>query len=41
MEVVLFIGLQATRKSCFYRERFGKTHDLVSKDRFPISRSPE
>lgn len=38
METVLFIGLQGTGKSRFYRERFAATHVLVSKDLFPNAR---
>ncbi len=32
MDLVIFIGLQATGKSTFYRARFAATHVLVSKD---------
>jgi predicted kinase len=32
MEVVILIGLPASGKSTFYKERFASTHDLVSKD---------
>jgi predicted kinase len=32
MEVVILIGLPASGKSTFYRERFAATHDHVSKD---------
>ena len=32
MELVIFVGLQASGKSTFYRARFAATHDLVSKD---------
>src|ERR1700722_8909084 len=39
-ELVLFVGLQGAGKSSFYRARFAGTHDLVSKDRFPINRNP-
>lgn len=39
-ELVLLIGLQATGKSTFTRERFAATHDWVSKDRFPNNRRP-
>ena len=35
MELVLFIGLQGSGKSGFYRERFAGTHVLVSKDLWP------
>jgi predicted kinase len=39
-ELVLFVGLQGSGKSSFYRARFAGTHDLVSKDRFPNNRNP-
>jgi predicted kinase len=32
MEVIIFIGLQATGKSTFYRQNFATTHELISKD---------
>lgn len=32
MEMVLLVGLPASGKSTFYRERFAETHALVSKD---------
>jgi predicted kinase len=32
VELVIFIGLQASGKSTFYRQRFAATHELVSKD---------
>jgi len=32
MEVVILIGLPASGKSTFYRERFAATHDHVSRD---------
>lgn len=35
MELVIFVGLQASGKSTFYRERFSGTHMLVSKDLMP------
>lgn len=35
MEVVIFIGLQATGKSTFYRQNFSTTHELISKDLMP------
>lgn len=38
MEVVVFVGLQASGKSSFYRSRFAETHTLVSKDLFPSAR---
>ncbi|NES24750.1 MAG: ATP-binding protein [Symploca sp. SIO3E6] len=34
MELVIFIGLQASGKSTFYRQYFTATHELVSKDLF-------
>src|SRR5262245_26773954 len=39
-ELVIFVGLQASGKSSFYRARFAATHELVSKDRFPNNRHP-
>jgi predicted kinase len=41
MELVLFIGLQGSGKSSFYRERFAGSHVLVSKDLWPHARKPE
>ncbi|MFY0528977.1 AAA family ATPase [Archangium gephyra] len=41
MELVLFIGLQGSGKSSFYRERFAGTHVLVSKDLWPNARKRE
>jgi predicted kinase len=38
MELVLFIGLQGSGKSSFYRERFSGAHVLVSKDLWPHAR---
>src|ERR1044071_3072409 len=32
MELILFIGIQATGKSSFYRERFYRTHVRVNLD---------
>lgn len=37
MELVLLVGLPASGKSTFYRERFEATHALVSKDLMPRS----
>ena len=34
-ELVVFVGLPASGKSTFYRERFAATHELVSKDLMP------
>ncbi|WP_426736236.1 AAA family ATPase [Myxococcus faecalis] len=41
MELILFIGLQASGKSRFFRERFADTHVLVSKDLWPHARRKE
>lgn len=40
LELVLFIGLQASGKSSLYRARFAASHVLVSKDCFPNNRNP-
>lgn len=40
LELVLFIGLQASGKSSLYRASFSTSHALVSKDRFPNNRHP-
>ena len=32
MELIVFVGLQASGKSAFFRERFAATHEHVSKD---------
>jgi predicted kinase len=34
-ELVVFVGLPASGKSTFHRERFAATHELVSKDLMP------
>jgi predicted kinase len=34
MEIVIFIGLQASGKTTFFQTYFANTHILVSKDRF-------
>jgi predicted kinase len=39
-ELIVFVGLQGSGKSSFYRARFAGTHDLVSKDCFPHNRRP-
>lgn len=41
MELVLFVGLQASGKSSFYRARLAATHELVSKDLMPNNTRPE
>jgi predicted kinase len=38
-EIVILVGLQASGKSSFYRQRFAQTHALVSKDAFPSARN--
>ncbi|GLV59407.1 hypothetical protein KDH_62340 [Dictyobacter sp. S3.2.2.5] len=40
MDVCIFIGLQASGKSTFFRERFAATHDYVSKDLLRNNRRP-
>lgn len=39
VELVVFVGLQASGKSTFYRERFAATHAHVSKDLFPNNKN--
>lgn len=41
MDLVLFIGLQGSGKSSFFRERFAATHVHVSKDLWPNARRRE
>ena len=38
LEIVILIGIPASGKSTFYRERFSETHVLVSKDLMKSSR---
>jgi predicted kinase len=40
LELVIFVGLQASGKSTFFRERFAATHEHVSKDLFRNNRNP-
>jgi predicted kinase len=40
MELIIFVGLQASGKSTFFRERFAATHEHVSKDLFRNNRNP-
>jgi predicted kinase len=40
-EVVVLVGLQASGKTTFHRQRFGDTHVHVSKDAFPNNRRPQ
>ena len=39
LEVVVFVGIPASGKSTFHRERFSETHVLVSKDLMKSSRN--
>jgi predicted kinase len=39
VELVIFVGLQASGKSKFFRERFAATHEHVSKDLLPNNRN--
>jgi hypothetical protein len=39
VELVMFVGLQASGKTTFYARRFADTHVLVSKDRMRSARS--
>ncbi len=39
VELIIFVGLQASGKSTFFRERFAATHEHVSKDLFPSNRN--
>ncbi len=40
MELVIFIGLQASGKSTFFRTYLAVTHDCVSKDQFRNNKNP-
>jgi predicted kinase len=40
MELVLFIGLQGSGKTSFYRRTFADTHAHVSRDNFRNNRNP-
>ena len=41
MECVILIGLPASGKSTFFRDRFAATHDHVSKDLLRNNRKPQ
>jgi predicted kinase len=41
LELVIFVGLQASGKTAFYRERFAESHAHVSKDNFPNHPRPQ
>jgi predicted kinase len=41
MECVILMGLPASGKSTFFRERFAGTHDHISKDLMRNSRAPQ
>jgi predicted kinase len=40
VELVIFVGLQASGKSTFFRDRFDTTHELVSKDLIRNNKNP-
>lgn len=40
MELILFVGLQASGKTTFYRTNFASTHAHVSRDNFRNNRNP-
>ena len=40
VELIIFVGLQASGKSTFYRARFTASHELVSKDLFRNNKNP-
>lgn len=40
MEMIIFIGLQASGKSTFFRTHFATTHEYISKDRMRNVRRP-
>jgi predicted kinase len=40
MELIIFIGLQASGKSTFYRSHFADTHDHISKDLLGNNKKP-
>jgi predicted kinase len=40
MEMIVFIGLQASGKSTFFRTHFATTHEYISKDRMRNIRRP-
>jgi predicted kinase len=40
MDLVIFIGLQASGKTSFYRAHFAGSHAHLSKDNFPNNRNP-
>lgn len=41
MELVIFIGLQASGKTTFYHNNFAATHQHISKDLFPNNKNKE
>jgi predicted kinase len=41
MDLVIFIGLQASGKSTFFRERLSATHAHISKDLFRNNKNPQ
>lgn len=41
MELIIFIGLQASGKTTFYHNNFASTHQHVSKDLFPNNKNKD
>lgn len=41
MELIIFIGLQASGKTTFYHNNFAATHQHISKDLFPNNKNKE
>jgi predicted kinase len=41
MELIIFIGLQASGKSTFFQTSFAATHEYVSKDKLRNNKSPK
>ena len=41
MELIIFVGLQGSGKSTFYRTYFAATHEYVSKDLLSNNRKPQ
>ncbi len=41
MELVIFIGLQASGKTTFYHNNFAATHEHISKDLFPNNKNKD
>lgn len=41
MELVIFVGLQASGKTTFYHTHFAETHQHISKDLFPNNKNKD